>query len=71
MESKMGVLFQDKPNAKGQYSANIQNPGEEFFLKLAAHSVRVENQTRENKCIYFARKALLQCGLGLNYNIFW
>ncbi len=36
-----------------------------FFLRLAADVIREVNMVRDKGGVSFARKAMLQCGLGL------
>ncbi len=39
--------------------------GKTFFLRLAADVIREVNMVRDKDGVSFARKAMLQCGLGL------
>jgi hypothetical protein len=40
-------------------------------LKLAAESVRKVNNQRDSNGIFYARKAMIRCGLSLNINGQW
>ncbi len=43
--------------------------GKTFFLRLAADVIREVNMIRDKDGVSFARKAMLQCGLGLKNGV--
>ncbi len=43
--------------------------GKTFFLRLAADVIREVNMVRDKDGVSFARKAMLQCGLGLKNGV--
>ncbi len=43
--------------------------GKMFFLRLAADVIREVNMVRDKDGVSFARKAMLQCGLGLKNGV--
>ena len=52
-------------------SGNIPNPGNYFYFRLAAATVRAVHSMRRKDGIRFARKAMIRTGLGLNINWQW
>lgn len=52
-------------------SGKLMNPGKEFYLRLAADSVREVNEMRDRNGLTYARKSMIQCGLALNTNGRW
>lgn len=52
-------------------SGKIPNPGQRFFLELAAKSVMEVNQQRDEDGLTFARKAMIRCGLAKQSNGMW
>ncbi|KAL3700031.1 hypothetical protein R1sor_018053 [Riccia sorocarpa] len=49
----------------------LLNPGKNFFLKLAADSVRKVNAMRDKHGLPYTRKAMIQCGLAKNVTGQW
>ncbi len=43
--------------------------GNTIFIRLAADVIRVVNMVRDKDGVSFARKAMLQCGLGLKNGV--
>ncbi len=43
--------------------------GKTFFSRLAPDAIREFNMVRDKYCVSFARKAMLQCGLGLKKGV--
>lgn len=59
---------------KGQWkdtSGKLCNPGNSFFLQLAARSVREVNMQRDADGLSYTRKAMIMRGLALNTNGSW
>lgn len=52
-------------------SGRLVNPGKKFFLSMAADVVRTVGQQRDQDGILYTRKALVRCGMALNYNGLW
>ena len=61
--------FNDRLNPKG--SRKLENPGKEFFLKLARDVIRNVNNERDKNGHFYARKAMVRTGLSLNFNGKW
>ena len=47
----------------GAWSGKLKNPGKRFFLELAAKSVRAVNSMRDVYGLFYARKAIIRCGM--------
>ncbi len=47
----------------------MRRNGKSFFLRLAADVTREVNMVRRKDGVRFARKAMLQCGLGLKNGV--
>lgn len=60
-----------KNGSNGEGSGFLQNPGKEFFLKLAAESVREVNKQLDDNGMNYARKAMIRCGLSLKPDGTW
>lgn len=52
-------------------SGKLKNPGKQFFLKLAADSVRDVNAQKDKEGLSYARKAMIRTGMSLNLNGNW
>ena len=52
-------------------SGLLPNPGNAYFLRLAADVVRDVNDQRDENGITYARKAMILCGMSLNTNGIW
>ncbi len=63
--------LQDKVRSDGSWWGKLPNPGKKYLLKLAAESVRAVNAQRDGKCINFARKAMIRCGLAKDIDGHW
>ena len=49
----------------------VAEPWKDFFLKLAAESVRQLNNERDANGLTYARKAMIGCGLSLSTEGIW
>ena len=56
---------------RGQGSGKLQNPGKQFFLRLAAAAVREVNSQRDKNGVQYARKEMIMTGMSLNVNGLW
>ncbi|KAL3678568.1 hypothetical protein R1sor_021524 [Riccia sorocarpa] len=52
-------------------SGALKNPGQRYFLKLAADSVADVNSQRNEIDLSYARKVMIRCGLSLNVTGAW
>ena len=55
----------------GAWSGKLKNPGNTFFLRLAAKAVRNVNGMRDYNVITYARKAMIRCGMALDITGHW
>lgn len=52
-------------------SAKLQNPDKTVFLKMAAGAVRHINMQQDKNGLFYARKAMVMCALGLRPSNAW
>lgn len=63
--------WQDRVRRDGTWSGKLQQPGKQFFLRLAADSVRAVNAQRDANRLTYARKAMIRTGLSLDVDGVW
>ena len=66
MEMIRENLWSNSVRRDRAWSGKLQNSFKRFFLQLAADSVRDVNLQRDVKGLFFARKAMIRCGLALD-----
>lgn len=52
-------------------SGKLPNPGKTFYLKLAADVMREVGNARDKEGVSLTRKAMIGCGMALNFNGLW
>ena len=70
---KMEMIANDEWQGDGGEgtSGALRNPGKNFFLQLAADSVRSVNAQRTTEGLTYARLAMIRCGLALDVTGQW
>ena len=53
------------------WSGKLKNPGNRFFLELAAAAVRAMNGVRDSCGLTYARKSIIGCGMTLDISGRW
>ena len=59
--------YLDGPKSSGK----IQNPGKQYYMKLAAKCVEEVNLKKDRNGNSIVRKAMIRCGMSLNYSGVW